>query len=81
MFDEADKFRLGTLALEFADMTRRRLPDVVWQLKLAYLRALREASESEPSIAETAWSDVAKLRRDLEEATYAQAQLNLLLGD
>ena len=81
MFDEADKFRLGTLALEFADLTRRRLPDVIWQLKVAYLRALREASESEPSITETVWSDVAKLRRDFEEATHAQSQLDLLLGD
>ncbi len=81
MFDQEDKFRLGTLALEFAEITRRRLPEVVWQLKVAYLRALREASESEPSISETLWSDVAKLRRDLEEATHAQAQLDLLLGN
>ena len=75
MFTREDKFRFGSLALTFAETSRARLPDVIFDLKESYVRAIREAASGDGS-----WSEVAKARAALEEATLASQLLDELLG-
>jgi hypothetical protein len=73
VFTRQDKFGFGSL--DDAETSRRELPEVILQLKEAYVRTIREAASHEGS-----WAKVADARSAVEEAIVASQLLNELLG-
>jgi hypothetical protein len=75
VFDREDKFHIGSLELDFAEVARKELPQVLLNLKERYLRAVRDAA-----IHGAEWSEAAHIRAELEEALVARKLLDELLG-